>query len=850
MHMQPGSRFAKRSLFAVVSSIVLTSATPLLAQDDDDGSLDEIVVYSSKRGIVNLQDIPTSIGILTAEDMARMGTLNFDDISRAIVGLDVVNQGPGNNTVVIRGIHAEGESGATVVWDNMPTSGAGESASEIGQRQFDLDVYDVQQVEVLRGPQGTLYGANSLTGVVHFITNKPVMNEVSASLEGSYSDVAHSEEAGWSQRGFINIPIMEDTVAFRLAAWHRYEPGFIDAVSLTPTTPPVCGPFFCPIPIPEIGVNAIDINDYTRSGYRASLAINMGDNSDLLFQYIGQTTESHGGPNDRPMFTPVAYIGFEPSGDYKTLKTAHDTADEDLTMMGVTLNHTFDGLGTATFSSSYASKRTDITTDFTGLLYIGRTVIELPRAVGNFPDCLAPDSQEAVDNFLNYADICYPGAGDGALGMAHVQDTEMDLWTTEFRFASELDGPINYIAGVTGQRRTIDFYGAFLETDPNSGYIYEVTEENTRMFEREADFVMTSWAIYGELSWAFTDSLTLTVGGRTFGTHKDQGGILYGNMFEQPGILNPGPGEVLDKQYPVADEGRSMYDENATIFKGELTYRATDNFMMYGTVGQGYRPGGAINQVLDIMPESFEHDETLNYEIGAKTTWWDNRITLNLAFYQIDFEDMQYRAPYQNDAFDAQLNCSGKCAESKGGEFELTIAATENLTFYLNAGHTKNEILQNLYRPYEDDTLGYAALAGDPLSTQTPEDTMAAGIQYAFQVGNMDGFARIDYTETGSMERLNNDRSSDDPRPADHPDGEYSGTIADSELENEIEVPGWHAVHARIGLQGESFGVELYARNLTDEIAAIHQSSNGVFLGDRTLAQPRTIGIQFKWNYN
>jgi outer membrane receptor protein involved in Fe transport len=325
-------------------------------------------------------------------------------------------------------------------------------------------------------------------------------------------------------------------------------------------------------------------------------------------------------------------------------------------------------------------------------------------------------------------------------------------------------------------------------------------------------------------------------------------------MFEQPGILNPDPNapepedRVMDIQYPVAQE-RSFYDETASIFKGELSWRATDDAMIYTSISQGYRSGGAINRVLVEMPPSFEHDETLNYELGLKTAWGDGRLIANLALFKIDFYDMQYRAPFQNDAFDAQLNCVDKCAESTGGELEITFNATDDLMFYANAGWNENEILQNLYRPWEDGALGYAALAGDPLSPQTPTETGSAGFQWSYQMGRLDGFFRTDVQYTGSMERLNNDRSSDDSRPASDPLGEFSGTIADSELDNEIPIPSWTAVHLRTGIAGQNWSAELYVRNVTDEIAAVHMQTVGVQLGDRTLAQTRTIGLQLKWFY-
>jgi hypothetical protein len=163
--------------------------------------------------------------------------------------------------------------------------------------------------------------------------------------------------------------------------------------------------------------------------------------------------------------------------------------------------------------------------------------------------------------------------------------------------------------------------------------------------------------------------------------------------------------------------------------------------------------------------------------------------------------------------------------------------------------------------------LGYSSLAGDPLSTQTPVDTASAGIQYIWQAGNMDWFARVDYSYTGALKRVNNDRAccepfvtdqpitdASDPRFEGHgiagiPDNEYSGDIDLATLEQDIPTADWEALHARIGVQGKSWGVDLFARNITDELGAIHQANNGVFLADRTLAQPRTIGVQFRWSY-
>ena len=149
---------------------------------------------SNPRAIAKARTLPCDMVILDLEDavaddrkaealdqaleaLAARRFARFDealeDIARTVVGLDVINRAVGDNTIVIRGVNADGESGATILWDNMPTSGSGEDTSDLGRRQFDLDVYDVEQVEVLRGPRGTLLGSNSLAGAVRFVTRKP-----------------------------------------------------------------------------------------------------------------------------------------------------------------------------------------------------------------------------------------------------------------------------------------------------------------------------------------------------------------------------------------------------------------------------------------------------------------------------------------------------------------------------------------------------------------------------------------------------------------------------------------------------------------------------------------------------
>ena len=804
----------------------LAVGNPALAQNDEGSeSLDEIVVTSTKGGPLLLQDVPASVGVLTGDDIVQLGTANFDDIARTIVGLDVVNRGVGDNSVVIRGINAEGESSAAIIWDAMPTAGAGEDTSDLGRRQFDLEVYDIEQVEVLRGPQGTLYGANSLTGVVRFITKKPDLDELSAEIVAGYVDSSEGE-SGYQQKGFLNIPLVEGKVGFRLVGYHRDEPGFIDSVKYVSPEP------WVPDTV-TFGIEDEDINGYTRSGFRASLAAQF-DNTDVLLQFFQQTTDSASGPIDRPVDSTIGPLQFPAQGDYKTLKTGHDATDEDLTMLGLTLNHEYDGLGTLTFSSSYGEKRTELDSDLTGLVNLMRALVGRPRAVGNSADCFAPNSPEALalplvedsDGVMRapFPDVCRPGAGDGARGGIFRSETDLELFTSEVRFASQSDSKLNYIVGATAQKRTIDVHNQMLETNESTGIILPIDDATTIMFERVANFEMTTFAAFGQLTYSVTDDFDLTFGGRAFSTEKEDGGVSLIPFFQ--GVANPVPADL------------AKYDENDTIFKLEAAYRLSDDILFYGVVGQGFRSGGAINQIIPALPTGFDHDETTNIEIGAKTSWFNGGLIANLSLYQIDFTDMQYSVDFDGGAFAAQVNCSGDCAQARGAELELNGSTSDNFAWYANVAYNKAEVTKDLVSSGDPDFItgdisDFEALDGDPLITRVPELSYSAGGQYTWPVGNRDMFFRADVQHTGEVERTSNDRN------------------ADGTLSNNVPMPSFTTGNIKLGMQSETWEANIFVRNVTNELGALFQNPTGnPQLASRTVNAPRTIGAQFIWRIN
>ena len=210
----------------LVATFLLPVATPVLAQSDSI-ALEEIVVTASKRGAISSQDLAASIITFDSETLEKMGVEQFVDFSRSTPGLDVIDTGPGQKQYLIRGLSGPGESTVGVYYDSIPMSGSGQDPVSFGANQPDLDMFDTQRVEVLRGPQGTQYGASSLSGVVRIISNKPDTSETAGKLMVKGGAVSGGDP-NYAIKGMFNLPLVEDVFAIRAVGYFDHLGGYID----------------------------------------------------------------------------------------------------------------------------------------------------------------------------------------------------------------------------------------------------------------------------------------------------------------------------------------------------------------------------------------------------------------------------------------------------------------------------------------------------------------------------------------------------------------------------------------------------------------------------------------------
>jgi len=783
-------------------------------QAQDDGmSIEEIVVTASKRGAIALQDIPTSITAIDQEMMNKMGAVAIEDLTRAIPALDTVDAGPGQKQYLVRGINAEGESTVAVMMDNIPQVGGGDSSRRAGNNTPDFDLYDIQQVEVLRGPQGTQYGANSVAGVVRYVTNKP-------SFEGTdfeASSGASSYESGassWDIKTMFNAVLVEDKLAFRAVASYGDNGGFIDNETL--------------------GIE--DINSNTRSNLRLALTWNISENTELLGQYFRQEIDSDGrtshSPYDWEEFVgpPFMYAedgtflgsGFskERAGELKAHSPVQEPYAEESNTYAFTLKSDL-GWGDLNISGSFVEREQELNLDSStpwGLHDRFRSTGECIRTGPCVPGPPFGGTPEAptvppIPPFMMFSD---PGAVISPTGLVLLQQNQTQESTAfEARISTKLDGPLNYLAGYFHQERDqILSPSRVWPADPLTGEA--IHDMQYIMLDRDSTYTTNQDAIFVEAYWNITESLELTVGGRYFETQQELIGDLRVPFLQSEDIGGP--------------IGHTEEDESETdsIVKVNLSWAINEDVMVYGNYSEGFRSAGVNNTVVPEIPTFYGSDKTSNIEFGAKTTSLNGKLQANFAIYHIEWEDLQTGIDVTSQ-FGGLVNAEGVVAEVDGYEIELLYMPTENFTLGINYADIDAALTKDLVDHVGDDVVAIAednhvnGQKGDSL-LGSPNFSGSAYVMYDFEISGMEAFVRADVQFQSEVENNN-----------------YS------EMRN-TPSRSYNLVNLRAGItQDEHWNYAFYVRNLMDEIADLTVYNNFQQNDRVTPSAPRTIG--FTVNY-
>lgn len=598
--------------------------------DDKTAVLDAVQVTAQKR-TENLQKVPISIQVLGIKKLTEMNVSDFDDYAKLLPSLSYQMGEGGAATPYFRGVvsgndgnHSGSSPSVGVYLDEQPVTTIGGA--------LDVHIYDIERIEALAGPQGTLYGASSQSGTLKIITSKPDPSDFAAGYSLEMNSVSHGG-TGYVAEGFVNLPISEKA-AIRIVAWDQYDAGYIDNV-FGERTFPTSG-----ITMNNANLVEDDYNDISTRGARAALKLDLNDNWTITPTIMTQTKKSNGS------------FGFDPVvGELEISHFYPEKKDDRWTQAALTVTGKV-GNFDLVYAFSNLNRDIDVESDY--------------NDYGFWYDTVAAYGGSAVDNNGDYVNPSqYIIGKDRYKKRSH-----------EIRLSSPQDRRFRFLAGFFMQDQSHDIEQRY-KLD-NFSDAYDIPGWPDTIWLTEQDRFDNSKAIFGEASFDITDKLTATGGFRHFrqesalkGFFGFSAGFSPSSSYGEASCIAAGntepyetaPCKVFDK----------VIKENGTLGKFNLTYNINDTKMIYGTWSEGYRPGG-INRRGTLPP--YLSDYLTNYEFGWKTTWLDNRLSFNGALFRQKWEDFQFSIIGANGLTEIK---NANQAQIDGLEMDIKWAATYNL---------------------------------------------------------------------------------------------------------------------------------------------------------------------------
>jgi len=775
---------------------------------------EEIVVTATKRA-TDLQDTPIAVQALGQEKLEELNIANFDDYIRYLPNVNAAGRGPGQSSIFIRGM-ATDSSDQTSIEIGAPVPNVAlyldEQPVSSGGRNLDLYTADIARVEVLPGPQGTLFGASSQAGTVRLITNKPVYNEFQAGFDASYSTTSGGASSN-SVEAYLNIPIIDDKVAIRAVFYNAVEGGYIDNVfGENAYLPGMVG-----FPEPANGwddtaestvVNNIayveeDFNEAVYRGARISAKIAINDDWELIPQFMTQSLDVDGvfdhSPASLADLDASGVAGNRVVGDLEVQRFFPDWLEDEFDQFSLTVNGRLGALDLV-YAGSFLDREVNNSFDYSGYTEVG--------AYGYYYIC-QPD---------------YTLCGDPTQGMiAHIENERS---THELRVSYAEGGMIDFVAGIflddIQTKVDTNFFvaGSVGFFAPNTPHSQSTTfNPNPRplgiTFMNDAIRDEEQFAVFGEVTFNVTDELALTVGARNYDIETSLVGSSNFATFCDPapcGVEDDTDGDGPSYDVIFADD--LPLKESDTIFKGSISYRPNDDLLFFGTWSEGFRPGG-FNRNADV-PSTYISDEVTNIEFGWKTTLANGSLRFNGSIYQIDWNKLQVGV--------TDFECCGVLtfvlnvgnAEIKGFEGDLTWLATDQLTLAAAWSMNNTELLR-----VPDNITGLAPKGSD--LALAPELQYNISARYQWEFGDKNGHAQLVVA---------------------HTDDQFSSVVS----ANRFKQDSYDTLDGAIGVNADNWGVELFAENLTDERAELFINALDTDLRVTT-NRPRTWGVRISYDF-
>jgi outer membrane receptor protein involved in Fe transport len=796
----PGIRLLSTAATAAYVTIGSTALfhVPAMAQEAARGGMIEEIVVSARKRSESLQDVPLSIGAVTGDQARNFGANDIVDLSRNVAGLSIADLGPGQSQVAIRGV----SSGQVVRDESSRKETVGvyldESVVSVALFTPDIDLFDLNRVEVLRGPQGTLFGSGSLGGTIRYITKQPVLDEIEGTAEATISTIEHGNEEG-SLKGAVNVPIVEGKVAARAVAYYGRIGGFIDAID-------------------HDGSITKDVDDGDKYGGRLAILFEPTERLRITPRVVYQKLETNGFPRGdifnlflNPYTTTRTPGTF---GELEQFRQSPEGLEDDFLLVDATIEYDLDD-ATITSVSSYTDREVDVLRDSAQLTG------QITGVAVGLPDLATLDAPL-------------------------LDATTLEVFTQEIRIASSHDGPFQWLAGAYyfsmdktyGQTLDVPGFTELFNDATGAGLTgaasNPVTNNPDNLFVSDFDIHLRQYALFGEASYDITERLTATAGLRWYDFREERDAVIAG-------FFNCGA-SLTDCATDPALRNRTTQDDGFNP-RFILSYDVTDDVSVNAQAAKGYRLGGINDPLIagiceadaaalgGVDIERFVDESVWNYEVGFKSEMADGRVRFNAAAYYIDISNLQVSV---------RLPCSSTIilnvpkARSMGAEAELSVLPTDDLSFSIVANYTDAEVRKG------EDLVDIQK--GDRMPT-SPKFQLSANGTYTRPVNDvLDGFVSLTYQHVGSSISFLLDQRNDYTLPFNVNFGRTDPLA----VAFPTKLDSYDIMNVRFGVKKtEEWEMALFVNNVWDEVAelALDRERGGEGRVSYLRNQPRTFGI-------
>jgi iron complex outermembrane recepter protein len=894
MNSNPKLSYAIASILSGSPAGLAYAAT---ATDTGNSDTIEEITVTAERRTESIQNVPITIQALTGEQLGQLNVTTFDDVLKYLPNVTFGSNGPGQGNIYMRGLSAgfagNQSSAAIAPFPNVATY-LDDQSMAFPSRNVDVYMADMERIEVLEGPQGTLFGGGAEAGAIRYITNKPKLNVTEGNVEASYGTTAHGDQNA-AGTAMINLPLVADTLAVRVVIYNDHRGGYIDNVpsqfTRFPTDP---GTISYHIPYPA---NAATANNYNLAGnaqnpvnyqgIRASALWQVNDDWSVLIQQTYQYMDAEGMGVQYPISSQETPLG---PWEETSFSPAYDKDKWENTSWTVNGKA---GPVKLVYTGGYLDRTIDNTMDYTnyarsagGFYYTcsgGAALIG--KGVGPL-NCYSP-----VSSWHDYVETTHQSH---ELRASTPDDWQvrglLGVFWEDFDIKDDMNFLYKSIPSCTPENLALYAAGeqacvGNVIPAPGTAAIDPTQRNDSTAFGEDLERGYKQTAVFGSVDYdVIPKVLTVTGGTRYYHYTETMQGSQYATTTGCAGIPN---GACVAT--PITP---GTHDATYSGFKsrGNLTWHVTPDAMLYYTFSQGFRPGAGnrLNSAevkIDVVqnaagvyvptvgpdanptlvkqynkPYTYPPDSLVNNEIGWKTEWLDHRLQFNGSAYIMDWKDVQtqiYNPPiFGNTTFGVQ----GPDYRIKGFELQFVGRVTDGLTLqgslsHNNASETNSPCIQSSNAVAKNPTpLGtcitqvWSSALSENVPLQNPLGSVGATpafspkieynlrARYDWVLNEYKMFVMVGAEHVGDMQN----------EPSSFQSG--AGVLVPTTTWLRYDQPAYTTYDASLGVAKDQWHVEAYGTNLSNSDASLFTSS-AQFIESQVPLRPRVLGVKIGYRF-